>query len=92
MTAVIVPMLLVIFAGFGWMVWLKREGDRSWAEYQRQARRKSITVTLTIDTTEFNAALRRMREAAMEAAKAYDRLRRVSLSLPTTDPEETPDR
>lgn len=43
-----------IVAGFALMLWLRREGDRHW----KQVRPDRVRVTITLDFTRFNEAMR----------------------------------
>lgn len=62
-----VGLLVVIAGAFALTVWLKCEGDRLWAE------RKTVTVTISLDTTGFVEAMTRMSRSMTSAAPAFER-------------------
>lgn len=97
MTAVLyVSLLAVLAAAVPLTVWLKREGDRDWAAYQRRrsfasqfaaisASWAAVSVSIVANFQPFIAA---MNDAAAATARLADTL----ATLPTPTDEETPDR
>lgn len=78
-------------------VWLKREGDRSWAAYQRRrsfaSQFAAISASWAAVSVSFTANVQPFIAAMNDAAAAAARLAETLAAIPTkpTD-EETPDR
>lgn len=72
MTAIIC--LILLAAAIPTAVWLKREGEREWARH----RVRTATVTLTIGTTAFAAAMAKMVRAAADVERS---MRKVGESI-----------
>lgn len=100
MSALYVVLLAVVASGFVAMLWLRREGDRSWKAHQR----RRIGVRLTIDATQLNAAMRlavrnmadfqrsmtRINEAMRQDGTNMSRLRALADELAPKRKEESP--